>query len=163
MLNIQRLKDRRKQLGLTLEEVGEVAGLSKSAVQKYEKGIIKTIQVSVVESFAYALRCNPAYLLDWVDDPATDEEARGAVVPTTEETAIINTYRRFTDEGHAKVFEYLDDLIASGKYNKTLEVVPDTVRVYRAAKSASNKEGGMVDMPRSRLEKIRNAEEDDDL
>ena len=33
----------------------------------------------------------------------------------------------------------------------------DTVRMFRAAKSESNKEGGIVDMPRSTLDKLRNA------
>jgi len=81
MFSNERLRNRRIELGLTQEEVGKVVGISRSAVQKHEKGIIINVYTSTVELFAKALKCSPAYLMQWTDDPnpkvqntsATDE------------------------------------------------------------------------------------------
>ena len=39
MFSSDRLRERRLAMGLTLEQVGEVVGISRSAVQKYEKKV----------------------------------------------------------------------------------------------------------------------------
>lgn len=69
MFNNEKLKKRRLDMGLTLQEVADVVGISMSAVQKYEKGKIKNVYTSIVESFAKALHCSPLYLLNWTDNP----------------------------------------------------------------------------------------------
>lgn len=69
MFSSDRLRERRLAMGLTLEQVGEVVGISRSAVQKYEKKVIKNVYTSTVELFAKALHCTPAYLMCWTDNP----------------------------------------------------------------------------------------------
>lgn len=118
MFNYQRLRQRRLDLDLTLEDVGNVAGISRSAVQKYEKGIIKNVYVSAVEQFAKALRCNPAYLMGWVDDPEIEKGEGEALVLTPPEIDIVTKYRSINEEGQEKVADYVDDLVSSGKYKK---------------------------------------------
>jgi transcriptional regulator with XRE-family HTH domain len=148
---------------MTLEDVGNVAGLHRSAVQKYEKGIIKTVQVSTVELFAKALRCNPAYLLDWVDDPEIEESAGNTLILSNMELHMLQSFRAFTPEGKAKTMEYVDDLAASDRYNRVADAAAETARVFRAAKSKGNAEGQMVDMPRDRLEKLKSAHDVDKI
>lgn len=38
------ISDRRKELGLTLEEVGKIVGVSKSTVKKWEDGYISNMK-----------------------------------------------------------------------------------------------------------------------
>lgn len=118
MFNYQRLKARRVELDLTLEDVGAIAGISRSAVQKYEKGIIKNVYVSMVEQFAKALRCNPAYLLGWVDTPELENAVGDALTLSNPERNMVLTVRDLNDEGQEKIADYLDDLKSSGKYKK---------------------------------------------
>lgn len=120
MINQQRLKDRRLELGMTLEDVGNLAGMHRSAIQKYEKGIIKNTYISTVEVFARALRCSPAYLIGWVDDPyfGMDDEASIVLIANTPEARMIEQFRTLNEEGQEKVVDYLDDLSSSGKYKK---------------------------------------------
>ena len=120
MFNYQRLRQRRTDLDLTLEDVGNMVGLSRSAVQKHEKGIIKNIYVSTVEQFAKALRCNPAYLMGWVDDPEIEKGEGEALVLTPPEIDIVTKYRSINEEGQEKVADYVDDLVSSGKYKKAV-------------------------------------------
>ena len=41
-----RLRERRQQLGLTLEEVAQAVGVSKSTVQKWESGTIEDMRLA---------------------------------------------------------------------------------------------------------------------
>lgn len=118
MFDYQRLKQRRLQLDMTLEDVGNIVGISRSAVQKYEKGIIKNVYVSMVEQFSKALRCNPAYLLGWVDIPEIESPTREVLILSTSETGIINNFRDLNQEGQEKITDYVDDLVSSEKYKK---------------------------------------------
>ena len=64
----ERLHMRRKQLGLTLEEVGNAVGVAKSTVRKWEVGHIESMRIDKVESLARILETSPAYLLANGDD-----------------------------------------------------------------------------------------------
>lgn len=53
---------KRREQGLTLEEVGERVGVAKSTIQRYEAGLITTPKIAVIESIARALSLEPAIL-----------------------------------------------------------------------------------------------------
>lgn len=96
MFSNVRLKQRRLDMGLTLEEVGNIVGVSRSAVQKYEKGKIINIYTSIVELFAKALRCSPAYLMCWSDEPnetLKKDEILNSTEYTAKERKIIQAYK----------------------------------------------------------------------
>ena len=50
------IRERRKQLGLTLEEVGKKVGVSRSTVLKWENGKIKNMTVDKVASLSNVLQ-----------------------------------------------------------------------------------------------------------
>lgn len=60
-----RMKERRLQLNKTLEEVGNVVGVSKATIQRYEKGAITNIPSDKIEKIAKALSTTPAFLMGW--------------------------------------------------------------------------------------------------
>lgn len=57
-----RIEQRRKELGLTLDDIAQEIGVAKSTVQRYEKGTIEKIKLPVIEAIARALNVNPAWL-----------------------------------------------------------------------------------------------------
>lgn len=61
----QRLKEARKNRGMTLRELGEAIGRSESVVQRYESGVISNLDNEVIAKLANALNVNPAYLMGW--------------------------------------------------------------------------------------------------
>lgn len=63
------IKARRRELGLTLDDVARLVGVSKATVQRWEKGIIKNLKRDKIARLASALLVAPEYLLGWVDDP----------------------------------------------------------------------------------------------
>lgn len=60
-----RLKKRRLDLGLTLEQVANEMNVERPTIQRYESGKIKSISAATVESLAQVLQCSPSYLMGW--------------------------------------------------------------------------------------------------
>jgi repressor LexA len=79
MINGAWMKKKRRELGLSLEDVGRAVGLSKATVYKYESGSISNVTVEKLEAIARLLNTNPAILMDWVEPP----EAGTDVPPKT--------------------------------------------------------------------------------
>ena len=55
--------NRRKELGLTLEEIGTATGVSKSTVKKWENGFIANMRRDKIEKLAKILQISPIVLL----------------------------------------------------------------------------------------------------
>lgn len=65
----KRIKARRKELGLSAEEVAEIIGVSPATVYRYESAAIMNMKTDKLQPIAEALRTTPAYLMGWTDDP----------------------------------------------------------------------------------------------
>lgn len=59
------IKERRKEIGKTLEQVGKEMGVSKATVQRWESGEIKDMRQGKLRALAKALETTPAYLMGW--------------------------------------------------------------------------------------------------
>jgi len=58
----ERIREKRIEKGLTLKQLGDLVGVDSSTILRYEKGEIKKIKLPVIESIAYALNVDPAWL-----------------------------------------------------------------------------------------------------
>ena len=61
----ERIKERRKKLGISLEQLAECIGKDRATVYRYETEHIKDMPISVIEPLARALNTTPSYLLGW--------------------------------------------------------------------------------------------------
>ena len=58
------IKNRRMELGLTLEQVGDRCGVGKSTVRKWEHGLIQNIRRDKIALLASVLQLDPVDLID---------------------------------------------------------------------------------------------------
>lgn len=65
----ERIQKRRKELGMTVDDLAEKVGKSRATVYRYENGSIEKLPLEVVTPFAEALDLDPGYLMGWTDDP----------------------------------------------------------------------------------------------
>ncbi len=81
LINIQ---GRRKELGLTLEEVARMVGVGKGTVKKWESGYIKNMRRDKILLLAQALQVSP---LDILDIPQTPQNRNSGQIarPATDE------------------------------------------------------------------------------
>ena len=61
----QKIHHLRTQKGLTLEELGNMVGVRKSTVRKWENGIIANMKRDKILKVSEALDTSPAYLMGW--------------------------------------------------------------------------------------------------
>lgn len=64
----ERIKLRRKEIGLSAEQVAKELGVSPATVYRYESNDIMNMRIDKLEPIAKALRTTPAYLMGWEDD-----------------------------------------------------------------------------------------------
>lgn len=71
-----RLREARKNAGLTLAEVAERVGVSRQTIHRYENGIISNIPSSNIEKMAIVLNTTPEYLMGWQEDQRKNESIK---------------------------------------------------------------------------------------
>ena len=83
-----RIKMRRKDLGLTAEDITATLNISRATLYRYESNEIEKLPVTILEPLAKALQCTPAYLMGWEDYPfqlkemaEKETEKRASMVP----------------------------------------------------------------------------------
>jgi transcriptional regulator with XRE-family HTH domain len=94
----EKIKKLRKEKHLTQEELGEMIGVQKAAINKYETGIVVNLKREVIAKLAKAFDVNPVWLMDEDDDwppvPSTatriarafyENDLQRIVVPNTDE------------------------------------------------------------------------------
>lgn len=69
-----RIRALRTQKGMTLDELGEKVGVRKSAIYKYEKGLVVNLKRDTIEKLAQALDVSPTVLMG-LDDPVVSPSA----------------------------------------------------------------------------------------
>lgn len=61
----ERIRSRRLDLDMTLEDVANLVGVTRATIQKYENSIIATIPYDRIIALAKALRVSPTWLMGW--------------------------------------------------------------------------------------------------
>lgn len=64
-----RIKEQRRKLNYTLEDLSSFVGLSRQTLSRYETGVITNIPLDKIEEIAKALETTPEYLLGWSREP----------------------------------------------------------------------------------------------
>jgi repressor LexA len=61
----ERIKERRKELGLSVDELAERLNKNRATIYRYESNEIEKLPTTVLEPLANALGVTPAYLMGW--------------------------------------------------------------------------------------------------
>ena len=74
----ERIKNRRIELGITVDELANKLGKNRATIYRYQSGDIKDMPTQVLEPLARALETTPAELMGWKDDADRFEETAKA-------------------------------------------------------------------------------------
>ena len=64
----ERIKKRRTELGLSVDDIAEKLGKGRATVYRYENGDIEKLPTTVLEPLARVLKTTPAYLMGWEEN-----------------------------------------------------------------------------------------------
>ena len=68
----EKIKSRRLELGVSLEDVAKELNVNKTTVMRYESKSIEKMPIDVIPPLAKILRCSPEYLMGWDDEKLTE-------------------------------------------------------------------------------------------
>lgn len=60
-----RIKEKRKELGLSVEQVAEMLGKNRATVYRYENDDIENLPLAIIRPLAQILKTTPSYLMGW--------------------------------------------------------------------------------------------------
>ncbi|WP_419867548.1 helix-turn-helix domain-containing protein [Clostridium perfringens] len=109
------IREKRQELGLTYEQLGELVGVGKSTVRKWETGMIENMRRDNIIALSKALNISPALLMGW-DFSKTEINTHNNY--SKEEQNHIDDLRKLNNIGKNKVINYTKDLIEMPKYQK---------------------------------------------
>lgn len=112
----ERIKQLRKEIDLSAEDLAERLGKDRATVYRYESNDIKSMPIDILKPISDALGVSPVYLLGLTDDKHFSISE--AVSLNTDESEMIRMYREMNDEGQYKVRDYITELYDGGKYKK---------------------------------------------
>lgn len=102
-----RIFQKRKEYGYTMEQLGSMLGVNKTAVNKWEKGITQNIKQSTIKKMADIFEVSPSWLLGY-DESSTKNDIPEYVAGTIE---IIDLYSRATLEQRQAVLNLLRSFV----------------------------------------------------
>lgn len=76
----QRIKQRRKELKMSAEELARRLGKDRSTVFRYENGHIEKLPIDILEPIAKALGTTPQYLMGWEEVQKNNDIIADAIV-----------------------------------------------------------------------------------
>lgn len=91
----ERIQARRKQLGMTAEELANRIGKTRTTVSRYETGYIEKLPSSVLIPIAEALNTTPSYLMGWEEDDLP--EGRAELIRTPEDQELLDAFHRLNE------------------------------------------------------------------
>ena len=101
----QRIKLKREEIGLSVDELAELLGKNRATIYIYESNEIEKLPTTVLEPLAKALHTTPAYLMGWENEekpaPTNDENELLKVVKE------LDTEYQFTDSQISRIASYM--------------------------------------------------------
>ena len=129
-----RIRERRKALGLTLKDVAKALGVSEGTVSRYESADIQNMGVNKLTPLARVLQCSPVYLL-----LGGDENPEGTAASVSSIDSKKNWLNRLYDELEPKNKEAL--LTRADELYKLQQLEAGEKEIPRRSFSDSDAEG----------------------
>lgn len=105
----ERIRNRRKEIGITADELATAIGVSRSTMFRYENGYIEKMPMNNLVPIARTLRTTVGYLMGWDDIEVP--------IPGTEdgrEREAMQFFRSLPENRKAEALNYLRYLATTG-------------------------------------------------
>ena len=106
----KKIKEARKNKNMTQEELGNIIGVQKSAIAKYESGRVVNIKRSTLQKIASALNRRPSELV-FEDSPKESASFHVKVISDLELMSTLKDYYKLTSENQKIVRELISNLV----------------------------------------------------
>ena len=102
----KKIKRARLLKGYTQEQLGEIIGVQKSAIAKYENGRVVKIKRSILQKIAKELNIRPSELI-FEDTPEMAAALHAKIILDVELMEVLKVYYSFDDEIQKDIRDYI--------------------------------------------------------
>lgn len=106
----ERIKKRRRDLGLSAQTLANALNVSRATIYRYESAYIEKLPLSTLEPLSKALNVTPAYLMGWEEHPN--------ILTHKEVTELTEIHNQLNSKGQEKLIDYGKDLLINPAYTK---------------------------------------------
>ena len=119
-----RIRNRRLELGLSVDDLAKLLNKNRATVYRYESNYIKTYQPDVMQSLAVALQTTPSYFYGYDDGPGASDDSLS--IP---EQRLVTDYRALSPRGQQLLVDRAEELkLLYGKKSESPADVPVQVK-----------------------------------
>ena len=126
----ERIKERRKELGLTVDELAERLGKNRATIYRYESNDIEKLPTTVLEPLAKVLNVTPAYLMGWKTNDTTIKKIPYSEANCVRVPLIGRVAAGYNCHAEENISEYImtdSDILKDGYQHFWLEVKGDSM------------------------------------
>lgn len=103
----KRIKQRRKELKISADELGKRLGKDRSTIFRYENGDIEKLPIDILEPIAQALHTTPQHLMGWEEVQKNNNAIADIVVRLRTDDVFFDAVKRLNDLDSAKLSSLL--------------------------------------------------------
>lgn len=116
----KKLKDRRKELHLTMLEVAQKVGVSEATVSRWESGDIANMRRDKIALLANALQVTPAFIMEWGTDNTSNDATNEVYYDinkdyTPTEKTLVSNFRLLNPKGQEIIIDTMDMALTKHK------------------------------------------------
>lgn len=112
----KRIKERRKELGLSVDDVASKLNKNRATVYRYESNDIENLPLNILEPLAKVLNTTPAYLMGWKKENPTNIDINSRNTLSNEETTLLENFNKLNDLGKKEANKRVAELTEINKY-----------------------------------------------
>ena len=98
----QRIKARRKELGVSADTLAEKIGKNRATIFRYEKGDIDKLPIDILEPIAEALQTTPAALMGWEEVKKKNDALTDIILKMREDSELLEMVEMLSNLGFEK-------------------------------------------------------------
>lgn len=128
-----RIKERRQELNISVDELATRLNKNRTTIYRYEKGDIENLPMTVLGPLAKALDTTPAYLMGWDDIPNKDTATIGDLL------RMIRIDQNMTIEEYSKEMGITEKnlrMYESGEKDIPLSVIKTIAGYYKLSRDS---------------------------
>lgn len=127
-----RIKKRRTELGLSVEDVAKMLNKNRATIYRYESNDIENLPLSILEPLSIILQTTPAFLMGW----EVNEQNLGSLADKEDFQLLIGEFSAKNDEFKKRILKALLKL----KDKESWELVAKIIEKLAQAEENSTKE-----------------------
>lgn len=105
-----RIRKRRKELNLSVEELARLLGKNRATVYRYENGNIENLPTTVLLPIAKALNTTPAYLMGWENTMESNMDFLNELFRDTDAITHVKKLSFLSTQSRHSIYDMIDFL-----------------------------------------------------